>query len=147
MLELDMRLDADLGIDSIKRVEILSALQDRLPDPPPIGPEHTGTLQTLRHVVEFLSAASRPEPYPMGEPVPRASDVHRNGTVVGARPSRETLHPPARGGWPTQPATDPSVVLRRLQPRAVPMLSPDRRETVPLRAGGSIWVTDDGSPL
>ncbi len=31
MLELDMALDADLGIDSIKRVEILSALQERLP--------------------------------------------------------------------------------------------------------------------
>ena len=27
MLELDMTLDNDLGIDSIKRVEILSALQ------------------------------------------------------------------------------------------------------------------------
>ena len=34
MLELDMALDADLGIDSIKRVEILSALQERLPEPP-----------------------------------------------------------------------------------------------------------------
>ncbi|HTU89480.1 MAG TPA: beta-ketoacyl synthase N-terminal-like domain-containing protein, partial [Gemmataceae bacterium] len=31
MLDLDMALDADLGIDSIKRVEILSALQERLP--------------------------------------------------------------------------------------------------------------------
>ena len=31
MLELEMRLDADLGIDSIKRVEIFSAIQDRLP--------------------------------------------------------------------------------------------------------------------
>ena len=34
MLELDMRLDADLGIDSIKRVEIFSAVQDRLPRRP-----------------------------------------------------------------------------------------------------------------
>jgi len=32
MLDPDMGLDADLGIDSIKRVEILSALQDTLPD-------------------------------------------------------------------------------------------------------------------
>ncbi|MGE5754550.1 MAG: beta-ketoacyl synthase N-terminal-like domain-containing protein, partial [Planctomycetaceae bacterium] len=36
MLEPDMQLDADLGIDSIKRVEILSALQERLPDAPVI---------------------------------------------------------------------------------------------------------------
>ena len=34
MLELDMQLDADLGIDSIKRVEIFSAVQDRLPEAP-----------------------------------------------------------------------------------------------------------------
>ena len=44
MLELDMELDADLGIDSIKRVEILSALQERLPEAPSLKPEHLGTL-------------------------------------------------------------------------------------------------------
>ena len=33
MLDLDMGLESDLGIDSIKRVEILSALQERLPAP------------------------------------------------------------------------------------------------------------------
>ena len=32
MLELNMDLEADLGIDSIKRVEILGALQEKLPD-------------------------------------------------------------------------------------------------------------------
>jgi len=55
MLEPDMQLDADLGIDSIKRVEILSALQERLPDAPIIKPEHLGTLRTLRDIVGFLS--------------------------------------------------------------------------------------------
>ena len=55
MLELDMALDADLGIDSIKRVEILSALQERLPEAPIIKPEHLGTLHNLRQIVAFLS--------------------------------------------------------------------------------------------
>ena len=41
MLELDMQLDADLGIDSIKRVEILSAVQDRLPEAPWSGPSRS----------------------------------------------------------------------------------------------------------
>ena len=36
MLELNMSLDADLGIDSIKRVEILSALQEQLPGVPSV---------------------------------------------------------------------------------------------------------------
>ena len=56
MLEPGMQLDADLGIDSIKRVEILSALQEQLPDAPVIKPEHLGTLQTLADIVEFLAA-------------------------------------------------------------------------------------------
>ena len=54
MLELDMRLDADLGIDSIKRVEIFSAIQDRLPGACAAGPEEIGTLGTLRDIVAFL---------------------------------------------------------------------------------------------
>ena len=55
MLDLDMGLDADLGIDSIKRVEILSALQEQLPEAPAVKPEHLGTLHTLRQIVDFLS--------------------------------------------------------------------------------------------
>jgi NAD(P)-dependent dehydrogenase (short-subunit alcohol dehydrogenase family)/acyl carrier protein len=58
MLELDMALDADLGIDSIKRVEILSALQEQLPGAPAIRPEHLGTLQTVRQIVDFLASVS-----------------------------------------------------------------------------------------
>ena len=59
MLEPTMRLDADLGIDSIKRVEILSALQEQLPDAPVIKPEHLGVLQTLGQIVEFLAESDR----------------------------------------------------------------------------------------
>ena len=58
MLELSMGLDADLGIDSIKRVEILSALQERLPNAPVVAPEHLGEIQTLGQIVEFLSGSS-----------------------------------------------------------------------------------------
>merc|ERR1712098_556327 len=39
MLELSMDLEADLGIDSIKRVEILGSLQDQLPGLPEIRGE------------------------------------------------------------------------------------------------------------
>ncbi len=55
ILNLDMEMDSDLGIDSIKRVEILSALQQRIPEAPPVGPEHLGTLRTLRQIVAFLT--------------------------------------------------------------------------------------------
>ena len=55
MLSLDMGLDADLGIDSIKRVEIMAALRSQLPGAPEIRPEHLGSLQTLQQMVDFLA--------------------------------------------------------------------------------------------
>ncbi len=58
MLDLEMALDTDLGIDSIKRVEILSALQDNLPGAPAIKPEHLGTLQTVGQIVDFLASVT-----------------------------------------------------------------------------------------
>ena len=52
-----MQLDADLGIDSIKRVEILSALQDRLPSLPTLRPEQLGSLRTLRAIGDLITAS------------------------------------------------------------------------------------------
>ena len=57
MLELSMGLDADLGIDSIKRVEILSALQERLPDAPVITPEHLGEIPLVE--ASFLKSRTK----------------------------------------------------------------------------------------
>jgi len=54
MLEMDMSLDADLGIDSIKRVEILSALQEALPQSPVIEASHLGTLHSLADIAAHL---------------------------------------------------------------------------------------------
>ena len=54
MLNLDMNMDTDLGIDSIKRVEILSAFQDEMPEAPTVNPEDLASLQTLRQIVEFM---------------------------------------------------------------------------------------------
>ncbi len=61
MLNLGMSLDGDLGVDSIKRVEILSALQDKLPNAPVVKPEQLGTLHTLQDVADFLSTGAAPD--------------------------------------------------------------------------------------
>ena len=55
MLDLDMNLDSDLGIDSIKRVEILSALQEAMPELPLVSPDELGQLQTLRSITELFA--------------------------------------------------------------------------------------------
>ncbi|MDM8516528.1 SDR family NAD(P)-dependent oxidoreductase [Desulfobacterales bacterium HSG16] len=54
MLSLDMDIEADLGIDSIKRVEILSSLEEEIPNLPGVSPEDMGRLKTLGQIVEYL---------------------------------------------------------------------------------------------
>ncbi|MGK5094213.1 SDR family NAD(P)-dependent oxidoreductase [Deltaproteobacteria bacterium TL4] len=58
MLELGMDLEADLGIDSIKRVEILGTVQDQFPKLPEIKPEELAELRTLGQIIEYLGAST-----------------------------------------------------------------------------------------
>jgi len=58
MLEPDMDIEADLGIDSIKRVEILSALEAKHPHLPSVSPEMMGELKTLEQITKYLQSAS-----------------------------------------------------------------------------------------
>ena len=53
-LSLEMGMEADLGIDSIKRVEILSMLSKRIPGAPSVNPEKLGSLRTLQDVADFI---------------------------------------------------------------------------------------------
>ena len=54
MLELSMDMEADLGIDSIKRVEILGSLLELYPDLPKPNPEELGQLRTLEQIAEYM---------------------------------------------------------------------------------------------
>jgi len=54
-LDLEMSMEADLGIDSIKRVEILGAMQEEMPAIDEIDMEELGGLTTLQDVVTFMS--------------------------------------------------------------------------------------------
>ncbi|MFF4218391.1 SDR family oxidoreductase [Streptomyces nondiastaticus] len=60
MLDLDMELESELGIDSIKRVEILSLLRRRVGEPPDFqgDPAELASLRTLRQVIDRLRAAA-----------------------------------------------------------------------------------------
>jgi NAD(P)-dependent dehydrogenase (short-subunit alcohol dehydrogenase family) len=50
-----MEIESDLGIDSIKRVEILSALEEKMPHLPKVTPEMVGELKTLGQITTYLS--------------------------------------------------------------------------------------------
>jgi acyl transferase domain-containing protein/NAD(P)-dependent dehydrogenase (short-subunit alcohol dehydrogenase family) len=62
MVDPSMDLEADLGVDSIKRVQVLGAVQERFPSLPSLGPEQLGTLRTLDQIVEALGVGSDVHP-------------------------------------------------------------------------------------
>jgi acyl transferase domain-containing protein/NADP-dependent 3-hydroxy acid dehydrogenase YdfG len=146
MLELDMQLDTDLGIDSIKRVEILSAVQDRLPTVGSISPEQLGTLGTLRQIIEALAG----QPAPPLAPASSHSNGRQSSSINTNGPAHRTGHQngemshtsPDNGSVSTDAA-----VLSVLHPTVRLVPASDVRDQVGLRSDGTIWLTDDGSPL
>ncbi|PTY00862.1 beta-ketoacyl synthase [Verrucomicrobia bacterium LW23] len=71
-LGLEMDFESDLGIDSIKRVEILAALREKMPEAPSVEPEHLGTLRNLRDIIAFITEKASPAastPISTGTPV------------------------------------------------------------------------------
>src|SRR5204862_399801 len=54
MLGGHMELEADLGIDSIKRVEILSAMRERAPGLREVKPTELAALRTLGQIVDYM---------------------------------------------------------------------------------------------
>ena len=87
MLTPEMDIEADLGIDSIKRVEIFSALEERLPGLPRVAPEIMATLKTLGQIGAFI-ADKQPTPAPRGhsqsQPAPGVADDDTTDTDLGA---------------------------------------------------------------
>ncbi|MEV6166179.1 SDR family NAD(P)-dependent oxidoreductase [Streptomyces sp. NPDC052052] len=106
MLTVDMELEADLGVDSIKRVEILSAVRQRVGDLATGDTGQLSKLRTLREIVEALTAAGR-QP---GVPAPNSP----------APDAPAMTGPPARPGIPAmRTGSGPRTALTRLVPRAV----------------------------
>ena len=61
MLELGMDIEADLGIDSIKRVEIMWSLQEQLPHLPQVSGSEMSELRTLKEIIDHLSSLAPSE--------------------------------------------------------------------------------------
>jgi acyl transferase domain-containing protein/acyl carrier protein/NADP-dependent 3-hydroxy acid dehydrogenase YdfG len=121
MLKPEMSLDHDLGIDSIKRVEILSALQERRPDLPVVQPEQLGTLHRLSDVIALLGESTVSAP---------------SGDQRHLRSSSLSLHVSAEAS---------SVSLFVGVPVAAPFVNPGLPLSIP--AGATILVVGDGAQL
>jgi acyl carrier protein len=84
MLELDMDLEGDLGVDSIKRVEILAAVEERAPGPPKVDRARLSALHTLREIVDYLRGDAA-DPMAVA-PARLAADVPRADAAAAVTP-------------------------------------------------------------
>jgi len=121
MLELGMDMEADLGIDSIKRVEILGAMQEQFPGLPSIAAEDLAVLRTLEQIItSFSSPASL--------------------TPAAAAAVEMTESQPSSGKNP-QPA---ATALERFPVAVQPLPQPDQLEFT-LPKDSLVLITDDGT--
>ncbi|MGK8504623.1 SDR family NAD(P)-dependent oxidoreductase [Nocardia asiatica] len=110
MVDPSMDLEADLGVDSIKRVQVIGALQERFPQLPSLGPEQLGTVRTLDQIVDLLGddAATTPEPSANGAVGPvTGSDAEVSGEAL-RNALREVVA--EKTGYPVE-MVDPSMDL------------------------------------
>ncbi|SCD39587.1 polyketide-type polyunsaturated fatty acid synthase PfaA [Streptomyces sp. TverLS-915] len=116
MLGLDMELEADLGVDSIKRVEILSAVRRQLGDVPTGNVAELGKLRTLREITRALTTGTTPE---TGHPPARDALTPERPAPApvtmpepAATPDPAPAPPPAPEPTPTPPA--PTRLVTRM---------------------------------
>lgn len=116
MLDPELDLEADLSVDSIKRVEIIGALADRIGLPQDPGGstesavEELSRIKTLRGIVEWVTsraAAPAPPPVPDVRPDPAPAAVTQVATPV-ATPVAAAAAPVGRLRVEVRPAPAPA---------------------------------------
>ena len=94
MLEPGMALDTDLGIDSIKRVEILAAMRERVPALPEFDTSIMAGLRTLGEIVAYMDGQLGTQPASAPASQPRCVSVapHPAVPAAAAVPAVADLH-------------------------------------------------------
>lgn len=138
-LSIDLDLEADLGVDSIKRVEVLGALAESIEanadgKQPNLEMEKLSVIKTLRGIADYVMGAlndSSPAPTP---PTPLAQAPATNGkhqpVALMAGTANGEFHPGARQGE-----------VQRLVVRLIDAPLPVRPTFVP--PAGTLVITDD----
>ncbi|MBN3924561.1 type I polyketide synthase [Nostoc sp. NMS4] len=96
MLELEMDMEADLGIDSIKRVEILGAMQEMYPNLPKPNIEELGELRTIGQIVDYLQQLAggekkKSEPEFVQQPPELEHSIQRHPVKLRSLPQPDYL--------------------------------------------------------
>ncbi|MBW2177238.1 MAG: SDR family NAD(P)-dependent oxidoreductase, partial [Deltaproteobacteria bacterium] len=138
MLGMEMEIEADLGIDSIKRVEILSTLEERIPALPTVTPDQMSSLKTLGQIADYLMGTTRVEK--AAPSAPEAQPRFRDPSS-SPRPSRET----SASLETVQPECSGSTLERRT---AIVRESPRTKGSpLSIKPGQRVFVLEDGTGL
>ena len=79
MLNLSMNLESDLGLDSIKKVEIMSALSEKLPEVQGLGAETINEACTLGDLAALIGPGQPVTGLVIGKPAPQKSGRPSSG--------------------------------------------------------------------
>ncbi|WP_241819678.1 phosphopantetheine-binding protein, partial [Vibrio cyclitrophicus] len=102
MLDLEMDMEADLGIDSIKRVEILGTVQDELPTLPELNPEDLAECRTLGEIVAYMNS-KLPASAPVSSQAPVVAPATASNGLDAAVVQKTMLEVVAeKTGYPTE---------------------------------------------
>ncbi|UQZ89732.1 hypothetical protein C4J81_11150 [Deltaproteobacteria bacterium Smac51] len=145
MLNFDMDLESDLGLDSIRRVEIMAALSESMGDD---GQSITQsalltearTLGDLRNILSesLPSAPVAPDP----PAAPEKTETRRRGP---GRPPKNS--PPAFKSAPEPPEAIQTTALTAFRVDMAPLALQARAAGFGLRAGDVVHLLSDESPL
>jgi len=143
MLNLDMDLEGDLGVDSIKRVEILAAVEERAPGLPKPDRARLGALHTLREILDHLSG----EPVGAAAPSPHPETPLLNESQPSEAKAQAAQPPLPRSGRIPNPESRLSNDSRLLSRYTVdPIHTPATGFSMPLLGSGErIWVIGEES--
>ncbi|MFI6996531.1 SDR family oxidoreductase [Nocardia sp. NPDC050175] len=118
MLGTDMDLEHDLGVDSIKRVQILSTIRQRVPGLPKLDPAELARLRTMGEISGYL----------------RRPEAAREQATPSRHRGESNGHDDEEG--------EPSSGLTRLTPQLISVTPPGL--VLPGLLRGTVAVTDDG---
>jgi NAD(P)-dependent dehydrogenase (short-subunit alcohol dehydrogenase family) len=136
MLGLDMDIESELGIDSIKRVEILSTLEEKMPALPTVSPDMMGSLKTLGQISEFLTNPA--------DAAAASSQTDGGLTNIAPAVAMDGLNISDRKKSP-QPAPDTATVQRKV----VTIIDAPAVTASPIKVGANkkVFVTEDNTGL
>ncbi|WP_299976543.1 type I polyketide synthase [Desulfobacula sp.] len=99
MLEPSMNLESDLGIDSIKRVEILSKLEQELDHIETISSDDIANLKTIEEIITYLTKSDQKTPVevikkmsaPNDDPQVKSNQVESNNVSLDKKLTRQVV--------------------------------------------------------